>query len=110
MVEQKTTRNKHQEDNFRAAELDFMLDLETLIKKTAADQDLMELNCCIEDNNNNQIPNHYKTVAKKLTHRWGIILADDPIKVPKTLPYAALNALHIPESTKCAATQPYSGG
>ena len=49
VVEQKATRNKQQEDNIRAAELDFMLDSETLIKETAADPDLIELNCCLED-------------------------------------------------------------
>ena len=42
-----------------------MLDLETLIKETAADPDLVELNCCLEDSTN-QIPNEYKAVAKNL--------------------------------------------
>ena len=93
MGEQKATRNKQQEDNIRAAELDFVLDLETLIKETAADTDLIELNCCLEDNNSNQIPHDYRTVDKKLTHRWGIIMVDDRIIIPKTLRYAALNAL-----------------
>ena len=36
-VEQKATRNKQHEDNTRAAKLDFMLDLKTLIKETAVD-------------------------------------------------------------------------
>ena len=72
-----------------------MLDLETLIKETAADPDLIELNCCIEDNNMKQIRQNYKTVAKKLTHRWGIIMVDDRIVIPKSLRYAALNALHF---------------
>ena len=95
VVEQKAARNKQQEDNIRAAELDFMLDLETLIKETAADPDLIELNCCPEENNSQQIPNDYKTVGKKLTHRWGIVMIDDRITIPKTLRYAALNALHF---------------
>ena len=75
-----------------------MLDLETLIKETAADPDLNELNCCIEDNNLEPIPQNYKTVAKKLTHRWGIIMVDDRIVIPKSLRYAALNALHFGHS------------
>ena len=85
MVEQKAIRNIQQEDNISATELDFMLDLETLIKETAADPDQIELNCCIEDNNNNQMPNDYKTVAKILTRRWGIIMVNDRIIVPKKL-------------------------
>ena len=81
--------------NARSAELDFMLDLETLFKETTADPELIELNCCLEDNNTNMIPNEYRTVAKKLTHRWGIIMVDDRIVMPKSLRYAALNALHF---------------
>ena len=95
VVEVKAKRNKQQEDNVRSAELDFMLDLETIIKETAADPDLIELNCCIEDNKQEQIPQNYKTVAKKLTHRWGIIKVADRIVVPKSLRYAALKALHF---------------
>ena len=95
VVETKAKRNKQQEDNVRSAERDFMLDLETLIKETTADPDLVELNCCLEDNNTNMIPNEYRTVARKLTHRWGIIMVDDRIVIPKSLRYAALKALHF---------------
>ena len=85
IVETKAKRKKQQEDNVRSAELDFMLDLETLIKETAADPELIELDCCLEDNNTNMIPNEYRTVAKKLTRRWGIIMVDDRIVIPKSL-------------------------
>ena len=95
VIENKATRNKKQEDNVRAAELDFMLDLETLIKETAADPHLIELQCCIEDNNLSQAPEAYKPIIKRLTHRWGITMVDDRIIVPKSLRYAALNALHF---------------
>ena len=37
-------------------------------------------------------------MAKKLTHRCGIIMVDDRIIIPKSLRYAALNALHIGHS------------
>ena len=40
-------------------------------------------------------PDDYKQVAKKLTHRWGKTLVDDRIIIPKSLRYAALNALHF---------------
>ena len=99
IVEEKAKRNKQQEDNARPAEFDFMLALETIIKATAADPDLLELNCCIEDNNTEKIPQNYRTVAKKLTHRWLaklaklIIMVDDHIVVPKSVRYASLNAL-----------------
>ena len=72
-----------------------MLDLETLIEETAADPDLIEVQCCLEDNKALAIPEDYKHVAKKLIHRWGITMVDDRIIVPKRLRYAALNALHF---------------
>ena len=84
-METKAKRNK-QQDNVRSDELDFMLDLETLIKETTAGPELIVTN---------MIPNEYRTVAKKLTHRWGIIMVDDRIVIPKSLRYAALNALHF---------------
>ena len=83
VIENKAIRNKKQEDNIRAAELDFMLDLETLIKETAADPDLIELQCCIEDNNLSQAPEAYKPIIKRLTHRWGITIVDGRIIVLK---------------------------
>ena len=70
-----------------------MLDLETLIKATAADPDLIEVQGCIEDNNILAIPENYKQVARKLTHRWGITMVDDRIIIPRSLRYAPLNAL-----------------
>ena len=93
VIGERAPRNRQQGDNIRAAELDFMLDLETLIKETSADPDLIELQCCLEDKNMLAIPEDYKHVAKRLTHRWGITMVDDRIIIPKTLRYAALNAL-----------------
>ena len=33
-----------------------------------------------------------------MTHRWGIIMVDDRIVIPKSLRYATLNALHVGHS------------
>ena len=93
--EKNATRNRQQDDNIRSAELDFMLALESLIEETAADPDLIEVQCCLEDNETLSIPEDYKHVAKKLTHRRGIKIVNDRIIVPKSLRYAALNALHF---------------
>ena len=95
IVEEKAKRNKQQEDNVRSSELDFMLILETLIKETAADPELIELNCCLEENNINLIRNDYRTEDKKLTHRWGIIMVDDRIIIAEFLRYSALTALRF---------------
>ena len=63
VLETKAKRNKQQEDNVRSAELDFMLDLETHIKETTTE--LIELNCCLEDNNTNMIPKRIQNGCKE---------------------------------------------
>ena len=55
--EKKATRYRQQEDNIGSAELDFNLDLETLIEQPHADPDLMDLQCCLEDNKSRTIIN-----------------------------------------------------
>ena len=65
VVETKAKRNKQQEDSVRSAELDFMLDLESLIKVTTADPELIELNCCLENNNTNMIPQRIQNGRKE---------------------------------------------
>ena len=62
-----------------------MLDLETLIKETAADPDLIELQCSMENDNLHQASEAYKPIIKRLTHRLGITMVDDRIIVPKNL-------------------------
>ena len=41
-----------------------MLDPETLIEKTAADPELIERNCCLEENITNLITNNYRQWLK----------------------------------------------
>ena len=80
----------------QSAELDFVLDLKTLIKENAADTDLIEFQRCLENTKLQQPPEDYKQVVKRLTHRWGIKMVDDRIIIiSKSLLYTALNALHF---------------
>ena len=53
VIEERAPRNRQQEDNIRSAVLDFMLDLETLIKETSEDPDLIELQCCLGEHASN---------------------------------------------------------
>ena len=55
-VEDNALKNKKQEDNVRSTEVDFMLNLEILMKETATHPDFIELQCCLEDNNPSQMP------------------------------------------------------
>ena len=63
IIETKDPRNRQQEGNTRSGELDFMLNLETLIEETAPDPNLIEVQCCLEDNNIRAIPEDNKQVA-----------------------------------------------
>ena len=52
----------------------------------------------IEDNNTQAIPDDYKQVAKKLTHRWGITMVDDRIIIPKSLRRTQRTSLRPPRN------------
>ena len=56
IVENKLSRNKTQEDTLRTAELDSMLDMETLIKETSADPDHIKIQIGIEENTTREKP------------------------------------------------------
>ena len=64
-MENKQARNCIQEDNVPTAELDFMLELETLNKETGTDTDLIEEQVCIEGNYLKSVPDGHRTVVKK---------------------------------------------
>ena len=95
IIENEAVRNRQQEENVRSAELDFMFDLKTLIKETAANPDMIDVQYILYDNKLQQIPEEYKQVAKRRTHRWGITMVDDRIINPKRLRYEAVNVLHF---------------
>ena len=113
LIVTKATRNRQQEDNIRSAELDFMLDLETLINETAADPDPIEVQCCIEDENILAIPGDYKHVVKKFTQRWGITkwwMAESLSREACDMLPSTRYTMAIKEQTKCTTTQSSSGG
>ena len=85
VIENKAIRNRQQEENIQTTELDCLLYLETLIKETAADPELIEVQSCLEDNSTLAFLEDYKHVAKKLTHSRGITIVDDRIIVSKLL-------------------------
>ena len=95
VAETNFTSTQRAEENVRKAEMDFMLDLQSIIKETAADPEILKVKLCLERDRKEQIPEEYKGVAKKLTTRGGELLVDDRIVVPKSLRSSALNSLHF---------------
>ena len=66
-----TTNKKATEDHIKRAEFDFMLDLKTLITKTAIDPELTRVRNSMRREDRETIPDSYRTVFDKLSSRWG---------------------------------------
>ena len=69
VVEGRPSKNQKEENKVRVTDVDFILDLETLIEETAADADLIAVKRCTEDNKHQRIAKNCKQ-GKKLTHHF----------------------------------------
>ena len=79
-------------------ELDFMLDLKTLISKTAIDPEMTRVRNSMRREDRETIPDGYRTVFDKLSIRWGLIFVDDQIVIPIDLRRRLLDILHFRHS------------
>ena len=59
-----------------------MMDLKTLIAKTAIDPELTSDRISMRKEDREIIPDGYRTVFDKLSIRWGLVFVDDQIVVP----------------------------
>ena len=93
-----TTNKKITEDNIKKAEFEFMLDLKTLISKTAIDPELTRVRTSMRREDRETTPDGYKPVFEKLSIRWGLVFVDDQIVVPIELRRRLLDILHFGHS------------
>ena len=77
-----TTNKKITEDHIKKAEFEFMMDLKTLISKTAIDPELNRVRNSMRREDRETIPEGYRTAFDILSIRWGLIFVDDQIVVP----------------------------
>ena len=77
-----TANKKITEDNIKKAEFEFMLDLKTLISKTAIDRELTRVRTSMRREDRETAPDGYKPVFEMLSIRWGFVFVDDQIVVP----------------------------
>ena len=77
-----TAKKKTTEDHIKKAEFEFMLDLKTLISKTAIDPELTRVRNSMRPEDRETIPNGYRTVFDKVSIRCGLIFVDDQIVIP----------------------------
>ena len=93
------TANKEiTEDNIKKAEFEFMLDLKTLISKTAIDPELTRVRTRMRREDRETAPDRYKPGFEKLSIRWGLVFVDDQIVVPIDLRRRLLDILHFGHS------------
>ena len=83
------------EDTIKKAEFEFMLDLKTLISKTAIDPELTSVRASMRREDRDTTPDGYRPVFDKLSIRWGLVFMDDQIVVPVDLRRRLLDILHF---------------
>ena len=89
------TNKKVTEDNMKKAEFEFMLDLKTIISKTATDPELTFVRSSMRREDRETAPDGCKPVFEKLSIRWGLVFVDDQIVVPTDLRRRLLDILHF---------------
>ena len=72
-----------------------MMDLKTLISKTATDSEFTHVRISMRREDSEITPDGYKPVFDKLSTRWGLVFVDDQIVVPIDLRRRLLDILHF---------------
>ena len=86
------------EENIKKAEFNFMLDLKTLISKTAIDPEMTRVRTSMRREEKDSAPEGYRAVFDKLSVRWGLVFVDDQIAVPIDLRRRLIEILHFGHS------------
>ena len=93
-----TSNKKITEEHIKKAEFEFMMDLKTLIAKTAIDPELTRVKTSMRREDRETIPDGYRKAFDKLSFRWGLIFVDDQIVIPIDLRRIILDILHFGHS------------
>ena len=83
------------EDTIKKAEFEFMMDLKTLIARTAIDPELTRVRISMRREDREATPEGYRQVFGKLSIQWRLIFMDDQIVVPVDLRRRLLDILHF---------------
>ena len=93
-----TGNKKITEEHIKKAEFEFMMDLKTVIAKTAIDPELTRVRNSMRREDRETIPDGYRTVFDKLSIRWGLVFVDDQIVVPIDLRRKLIDIIHFGHS------------
>ena len=90
-----TEGKKVTEETIKKAEMDFMLDLKSLIAKSATDAELNRVKLALTREDRSMAPEHYRQQFENISTRWGLTFVNDKIIVPTELRKKLLNTLHF---------------
>ena len=93
-----TEHKKMTEENVKETEFNFMLDLKTLISKSAIDPEMTRVRTSMRREERDSAPEGYRAVFDKLSVRWGLVFVDDQIAVPIDLRRRLIEILHFGHS------------
>ena len=89
-------------DNTKKDEFNFLLDLKTLVSKTATDPETTRIRASMRREESDTAPEGYRPVLDKLSIRWRLVFVDDQIAVPIDLRRRLIDILDFghPGTTK----------
>ena len=93
-----TSNIKITKEHIKKAESEFMMDLKTLIAKTAIDPELTHIRTSMRREDRETIPDGYRNAFHKLSIRWGLVFVDDQIVIPIDSRRILLDILHFGHS------------
>ena len=90
-----TEGKKITEETIKKAEMDFMLDLKSLIAKWAANAELNRVKLALTREDLSMAPEHYRQQFENISTRWELTFINDKIIVPTEFRKKLLNSLHF---------------
>ena len=98
IVRSLTENKKMTEETLKKAEFKFMLDLKTLISKTAIEPEMTRVRASMRREERDTARENYRPVFEKLSIRWVLIFVDDQIAVHIDLRRRLIEILHFGHS------------
>ena len=90
-----TEGKKATEETVIKAEMDFMLDMKSLIAKSATDAELNRIKLALTREHRSMAPEHYRQQFENISTRWGLTFVNDEIIIPTELQKKLLETLHF---------------
>ena len=90
-----TEGKKLAEETIKKAEMDFMMDLKSLIAKSATDAKLNRIKLALNREDHSMAPENYRQYFENISSKWGLYFLNDRIIVPTELRKKLLDTLHF---------------